>query len=92
MDEEAEEEKPSPKLVTLFPHNHRSILPTLKFLIEQIEAEEYGEVKEVAVVFVADEVLHVFGMGPENTDCSTAVLLQAGNLQMVNAMYSPEEG
>lgn len=72
-------------------HTVREVVPTLKKIIEEIEAGKFGEIGALGVVLMGDEV-EVFGMGPDSEGPAIAILLHAGFMQLSNAITNHGRG
>lgn len=80
------ETKPLAPVTTLFATNFRDIATTLRVIADQIEAGDYGEVKEGALV-LSGASLEVFGLGETNHDGgSTHLILHCGATKLQNAV------
>lgn len=78
--------KPLATVTTLFGSNFRDIPTTLRIIAEQIEAGEFGEVKEGALV-ISGVSLEVFGLGETNHDGgSTHLILGCAMAKLQNAV------
>lgn len=69
-------------LSVIYASNFREVVPTLRKIADSIEAGEFGEVNEMALVIMGDK-LEVFGAGPTCDGASIALLLQAGAHRMI---------
>lgn len=73
------------EVVTLYDTNARDIVASIRKLADDIEAGDYGDVREVALAMAGDK-LHVFGWGPEQDGATTQLLLVCGAQKLVKAV------
>lgn len=71
------------EVIPLYESNYRDPAATLRVIADNIEAGEYGEVLEIALVMNADG-LEMFGMGRDNDAGTTCLLLAAGMQKLVS--------
>jgi hypothetical protein len=71
-----------PELLVLRDSNFRQVAPTLRKIADMIEAGEYGDVSEAALVLLGDKC-EVFGMGRDAEGDTIVLLLQAGAHRMI---------
>lgn len=74
------------ELVSLYPSNYRDPVATLRYLADQIEKGDHGDVRQVVVVLrrhADSEPLCIFGMGPDSSIAADAMLLAAGHAWIV---------
>jgi hypothetical protein len=72
------------KVVPLREHNLRHIPQMLRQMADDVEAGKYGVVSEIALVLMGD-TLEVFGWGHVQDGTSSAALLAAGHLRLIQA-------
>jgi hypothetical protein len=69
------------KLVTLYEHNYRDPVASLRSLADEIENGVYGDVGCIGIVISSDK-LTVFGMGPDSEGPSVGMVLHAGFMKL----------
>lgn len=72
-------------LHVIYDTNYRELLPTLRKIADSIEAGEYGDVTQCAVVLFGDD-LKIFGMGPDSEATSIGMLFSAAHLRVAKAL------
>jgi len=70
---------------TIYENNFRHPAATLRTIADQIDAGEFGEVTQVALVLLGD-TCEVFGIGADADGATIATLLQAGASRMIAAV------
>ncbi len=72
-------------LHVLYETNIRDPVATLRKIADQIEGEEFGPVGAIALVVMGD-TLEVFSAGEDSGPTSTACLLQAGAMRLIQSI------
>lgn len=73
------------EVIQLYQTNFRDPVATLRRIADEMERGDFGEVGTIGVV-VLGKAMQVFGAGPDSDGLSVALLLQAGNLRLVQSV------